>query len=154
MEPRASTPQRRLDAIATLAKAGVPVGVMTAPMILGLNDHEMPKLLEAAAEAGATGAGYVALRLPHQLGPLFEDWLARNYPDRKEKVLNQIRSARGGKLNDARFGARMRGEGVFAEHLAALFRLTCRRLGLNRERAPRTTEHFRRPLLGDQLRLF
>jgi len=153
MEPRASTPQKRLDAIAALAKAGVPVGVMTAPMILGLNDHEMPKLLEAAADAGATGAGYVALRLPHQLGPLFEDWLERNYPDRKEKVLNQIRSARGGRMNDPRFGSRMRGEGIFAEHLAALFRLTCTRLGLNRERAPRSSKHFRRPLLGDQLRL-
>jgi DNA repair photolyase len=152
MEPRASTPVRRLEAVRALAKAGIPVGVMTAPMILGLNDHEMPKLLEAAAEAGAAHAGYVALRLPHQLGPLFEDWLRRHYPDRKEKVLNQIRSARGGKLNDPRFGSRMRGEGIFADHIASLFRVTCKRLGLNRERAPRRTDHFRRPL-GDQLRL-
>jgi DNA repair photolyase len=152
MEPRASTPQKRLDAMRALSAAGVPVGVMTAPMILGLNDHELPKLLEAAADAGAASAAYVALRLPHQLGPLCEDWLSRHYPDRKDKVLNQIRSARGGRLNDPRFGARMRGEGIFAEHLAQLFKLTCRRLGLNHERVPRSTEHFRRPL-GDQLRL-
>jgi len=154
MEPRASTPERRLDALRALAKAGVPVGVLTAPMILGLNDHEMPKLLEAAAGAGATRAGFVPLRLPHQLGTLFEDWLARHYPDRKEKVLNQIRAVRGGRLNDPRFGARFRGEGIFAEHLAKLFALTCRRLGLNRARGEgRDASHFRRPLVGGQLRL-
>jgi DNA repair photolyase len=138
-----------------LAKAGVHVGVMTAPMILGLNDHELPKLLEAAADAGALSAGYVPLRLPHQLGPLFEDWLARNYPDRKEKVLNQIRAMRGGNLYDPRFGARMRGTGIFAEHLAQLFKLTCRKVGLNRERFAygMSAEHFRRPLSGGQLRL-
>ncbi|UPT73776.1 MAG: PA0069 family radical SAM protein [Elusimicrobiota bacterium] len=111
MEPRASTPQNRLDAMRTLAKAGIPVGVMTAPMILGLNDHEMPKLLEAAADAGAVSAGYVPLRLPHQLGPLFTEWLERNYPDRRAKVMNQIASIRGGKANDPRFGTRMTGRG-------------------------------------------
>jgi DNA repair photolyase len=154
MEPRASAPSKRLEAMRTLAAAGVHVGVMTAPLILGLNDHALPKLLEAAADAGATSAGYVPLRLPHQLGTVFSDWLARNYPDRKEKVLNQIRAVRGGALNDPRFGSRMRGEGIFAEHLAKLFKLTCRRLGLNRERfaAAEAGEHFRRPL-GDQLRL-
>lgn len=156
MEPRASAPADRLEAIRTLARAGIPVGVMTAPMILGLNDHEMPKLLEAAAGAGATRAGYVPLRLPYQLGALFEDWLARHYPDRKEKVLNQIRAVRGGKLNDPRFGARFRGEGIFAEHLQKLFAIACRKLGLNRESRVgpgRATEHFRRPLAGGQLRL-
>lgn len=154
MEPRASTPEKRLDAVRVLARAGVRVGVMTAPMILGLNDHELPRLLEAAAGAGATSAGYVPLRLPHQLGSLFEDWLGRHYPDRKEKVLNQIRAVRGGRLNDPRFGSRMRGEGIFAEHLAKLFALTCRKVGLNRERyaAGASGEHFRRPL-GAQLRL-
>ncbi len=153
MEPRASAPSARLEAMRTLAKGGVQVGVMTAPMILGLNDHEMPKLLEAAAEAGATTAGYVPLRLPHELGTLFEDWLQRNYPDRKEKVLNQIKNIRGGRLNDPRFGARMRGEGIFAEHLAKLFSITCRRLGLNKRRPPAMErENFRRPM-GDQLRL-
>lgn len=153
MEPRASTPAARLEAMRTLAAGGVAVGVMTAPMILGLNDHEMPKLLEAAAEAGATMAGYVPLRLPHQLGPLFDDWLLRHYPDRREKVLNQIKSIRGGALNDPRFGTRMRGEGFFAEHLSKLFALTCKRLGLNRKRqTPLERGNFRKPL-GDQLRL-
>lgn len=153
MEPRASAPSARLSAMRELARAGVSVGVMAAPMILGLNDHEMPKLLEAAADAGATTAGYVPLRLPHQLGTLFDDWLAINYPAKREKVLNQIKSMRGGALNDPRFGSRMRGEGVFAEHLAKLFALTCGRLGLNRgSRAPLERGNFRRPL-GDQLRL-
>ena len=153
MEPRASTPADRLEAMRVLSKAGVPVGVMTAPMIMGLNDHEMPALLEAAADAGADSAGYVPLRLPHQLGTLFEDWLETHYPDRKEKVLNQIRSLRGGRLNDPRFSSRMRGEGIFAEHLAKLFALTCKRLGLNRRRYARETAHFRRPMTGGQLRL-
>ena len=152
MEPPASAPSARLEAMRTLAKGGVHVGVMTAPMILGLNDHEMPKLLEAAAEAGATTAGYVPLRLPHELGTLFEDWLQRHYPDRKEKVLNQIKNIRGGRLNDPRFGTRMRGEGIFAEHLSKLFALTCRRLGLNKNRQAMERDNFRRPL-GDQLRL-
>ncbi len=154
MEPRASTPSARLEALRTLAKAGVPTGVMTAPLILGLNDHEVPALLEAAADAGASSANYVPLRLPHQLGPLFEDWLERNYPDRKAKVLSQIAAIRGGRLNDPRFGTRMRGEGVFAEHLAGLFKLTCRRLGLNAARLESMeASAFRRPLSGGQLRL-
>jgi DNA repair photolyase len=113
----------------------------------------MPALLEAAADAGATTAGYVPLRLPHQLGSLFDDWLINNFPAKREKVLSQIKSIRGGGLNDPRFGTRMRGEGIFAEHLAKLFALTCRRLGLNRGRQePLETGNFRRPL-GDQLRL-
>ncbi len=152
LEPRAASAARRLEAVRALARAGVPVGVMTAPVILGLNDHEMPALLKAAADAGATCAGYTALRLPHGLGPIFEDWLTRHYPDRRDKVLSQIRSTRGGRLNDPRFGTRMRGEGTFAEHLADLFRLTCARLGLDRRVPPLETRHFRRPL-GDQLRL-
>ncbi|MBI2385395.1 MAG: PA0069 family radical SAM protein [Elusimicrobia bacterium] len=153
MEPRASAPPARLAAMRELTKAGVQVGVMAAPMILGLNDHELPALLEAAADAGASMAGYVPLRLPHHLGTLFDDWLAQNYPDRRAKVLNQIRSLRGGELNDPRFGTRMRGEGIFAEHLSKLFALTCRRLGLNRKsQPPMERGNFRRPL-GDQLRL-
>jgi len=154
MEPRASAPSARLAAMRELAKAGVPVGVMTAPLILGLTDHELPKLLEAASDAGATTAGYVPLRLPHQLGSLFDDWLAQNYPDRREKVLNQIKSMRGGALNDPRFGSRMRGIGVYAEHLEKLFDLTCRRLGLNKGSRGEAMEtaNFRRPI-GDQLRL-
>jgi DNA repair photolyase len=154
MEPRASTPVLRIEAIKTLSKAGVRVGVMTAPMIMGINDHEMPHLLQTAAEAGAMSAGYVPLRLPYQLSTLFEDWLERNYPDRKQKVLSQIRDLRGGKLNDPRFGSRMRGEGIFAEHLSNLFQLSCRKWGLNKNRSMETNgHHFRRPM-GAQLRLY
>lgn len=155
MEPRASAPSARLAAMRELAKAGIPVGVMTAPLILGLTDHELPNLLEAASEAGATVAGYVPLRLPHQLGSLFDDWLKNHYPDRRDKVLNQIKSMRGGALNDPRFGSRMRGEGVYAEHLEKLFTLTCRRLGLNKggRHGEMETSNFRRPILDGQLRL-
>ncbi len=111
LEPRASAPARRLDAIARLAAAGVPAGVNVAPVIPGLTDHELPGILEAAAEAGATRAAYIALRLPHGVAPLFERWLEQRSPDRKEKVLNRIRDMRGGKLYDSRFGVRGRGVG-------------------------------------------
>ena len=137
MEPRTSRPVRRLAAIQALARASIPVGVMIAPVIPGLNDHELPGLLSAAAEAGAGFAAYTPVRLPHAVRPLFEDWLARHFPDRKEKVLNRIRSMRGGKLNDARFGSRMRGEGIFADQISQLFELSCRRAGLEGRRFPR-----------------
>src|ERR1051326_7278552 len=110
MEPRASLPNHRLTAIKTLYEARVPVGVLLAPIIPGLNDHEIPSLLDAAMNAGAQYAAYVPLRLPFGVGKLFEDWLTCYFPDRKEKVLNQIRSLRGGRLNDPNFGSRMRGE--------------------------------------------
>ena len=106
MEPRASTPQRRLDAIRALATAGIPVGVMTSPMIPGLNDHEMESILEAAMDAGATRAGYIVLRLPLEIKELFEEWLKTHRPDRAERVLSLIRQMRGGKLYDAEFGSR------------------------------------------------
>jgi DNA repair photolyase len=137
MEPRTSRPVRRLAAVEKLAAAGIPVGVMTAPVIPGLNDHELPALLCAAAEAGATFAAYVPVRLPHAVGSIFEDWLERHYPERKEKVLNRIRSMRGGGLNDARFGSRMRGEGLVARHIAQLFSISCRRAGMGEGRFPR-----------------
>ena len=137
MEPRTSRPVRRLAAIRKLSEAGVPVGVMTAPVIPGLNDHELPNLLSAAADAGATFAGYVPLRLPGAVAPLFEDWLERHFPDRKEKVLNRVRSMRGGRLNDPEFGSRMKGEGVYAEHVSRLFGLSCRRAGIERGRFPK-----------------
>jgi DNA repair photolyase len=144
MEPRTSRPARRLAAVEKLAAAGIPVGVMTAPMIPGLNDHELPALLSAAAGAGATFAAYVPVRLPYAVAPLFEDWLERHFPDRKEKVLNRIRSMRGGELNDARFGSRMRGEGLFARHIAQLFSISCRRAGMGEGRFPRlSTAAFR-----------
>ncbi|HEX5038240.1 MAG TPA: PA0069 family radical SAM protein [bacterium] len=152
MEPRASSPERRLETIRTLADAGIPVTVMTAPIIPGLNDHEIPRVLEAASKAGATSAGYVMVRLAHGLGPLFEDWLERNFPDRKEKVLHKIRDMRGGKMNDSRFGVRQRGEGVLAKEIADLFRLSCRKLGLNKRDYELSAASFRRP--GEQIRLF
>ena len=149
MEPRTSRPVRRLAAIEALAGAGIPVGVMTAPVIPGLTDHELPSLLSAAAEAGATFAAYVPVRLPGAVRPIFEDWLERHFPDRKEKVLNRIRSIRNGRLNDASFGARMKGEGVFAEHIARLFEISCRRAGLDNGRFPKlSTAAFRKPNEG------
>ena len=146
MEPRTSRPVRRLAAIQALDRAGVPVGVMTAPVIPGLNDHELPNLISAAAEAGAGFATYTPVRLPYAVRPLFEDWLARHFPERKEKVLNRICSMRGGKLNDSRFGSRMRGEGIFADQIYQLFDISCRRAGLEGKRFPRlSTAAFRRP---------
>lgn len=146
LEPRASRPRRRLAAVRALARAGVPVGVMVAPVIPGLNDREVPAILEAAAEAGAQRAGRVLLRLPHAVAPLFEDWLDRHRPRERDKVLALLRAARGGKLNDPRFGSRMRGEGPYAEQIARLFEVTCARLGLATSRPfPLSTAAFRRP---------
>ncbi len=145
LEPRAATPERRLDALAKLSAAGVPVGVMVAPVIPGLTDHELPAILKAAAEAGARTSGFVPLRLPHGLGALFGDWLERHVPDRREKVLNRVREMRGGKLNDPNFVSRMRGSGEYIDQLRALFHVTCAKVGLNRERSPLSTTSFRRP---------
>ena len=131
LEPRASRPARRLAAIAELSAAGIPVRVLTAPIIPGLNDHEIPALLAAAAEAGARGAGYTIVRLPHAVAPLFEAWLERHVPGQKDKVLGRIRELRGGKLYEAKFGARMRGEGPLAAQIKALFTLAKRKAGLD-----------------------
>ncbi len=154
MEPRTSSPRRRLDAIARLSAAGIPVGINLAPVVPGLTDHELPRILEAAAEAGASRAGYLVLRLPYGVKNLFENWLEGHFPDRKEKVLGRLRSLRSGRLNDPRFGKRHRGEGPFAAQIANLFRITCRRLGLNRDALHLSTEAFRRRPRGVQLRLF
>jgi len=132
MEPRAASPAARLRVLRTLHQAGVPVSVMCAPMIPMINDMELERMLEAAREAGAASAGYVLLRLPHELAGLFEDWLAEHFPQRAGHVLSLVRQSRGGRNNDSRFGSRMRGEGQFAELLAQRFRLACRRLGYNR----------------------
>jgi DNA repair photolyase len=153
MEPRTSVPRRRLDAIRTLTAAGIPTGVMLAPVIPGLTDHEMPSILNAAAEAGAAFAGYVPLRLPYAVAELFEDWLVSQFPDRKDKILNRIRSLRGGKLNDPNFGSRMRGEGPWADQLKSLFELARRSAGLDRPSPALTSEHFRRPA-ADQMTLW
>jgi DNA repair photolyase len=145
LEPRASRPAARLAAMKALTDAGVPVGVMTAPVIPGLTDHEMPALLTAARDAGARVAGFTALRLPFAVAPLFESWLERHVPAQKDKVLGRVREMRGGKLNESRFGNRMRGEGEWAELLRRFFRMTCARLGLNKISFELNTAAFRRP---------
>jgi DNA repair photolyase len=151
MEPRTSTPELRIDAIRQLAEAGVPVGVMVAPVVPALTDHEMPAILKAAREAGARWAGFVVLRLPHAVAPLFEHWLGEHFPDRKDKVLNRVRELRGGKLYDAQWGVRGKGSGIFADQIQALFDVTTRRLGLNEEDGELSTEHFRRRTLQGSL---
>jgi DNA repair photolyase len=155
MEPRASTPARRLDAIRALADAGIPVGVNVAPVVPGLTDEELAAILEAAADAGASFASYILLRLPHGVKELFEVWLEQHFPDRKDKVLNRIREMRGGALYDARFEFRGRGEGPWADHLRSLFRVTTARLSL--DGPPRlSAAAFRVPAsaLGPQIDLF
>ncbi len=144
MEPRASTPARRLKALEALANAGIPVGVMVAPIVPGLTDSELPAILEAAAGAGAQGAGYVILRLPHGVKDIFSDWLERHFPDRKERVLNRVREMRGGKLYDSTWRSRGRGEGAYAEQIGRLFQQTKRRLGLDRPRPELSVTAFRR----------
>src|SRR6516165_4245656 len=145
MEPRASAPYRRLEAIRALSAAGIPTGVMTAPMIPGLNDHEMEAILEAASEAGATRAGFTVLRLPLEIKDLFDEWLRTHRPDRAERVLSLIRQMRGGALYQAEFGLRMRGEGPIAQLLAARFSAAVKRLGLNRIRYRLDTLRFAVP---------
>jgi DNA repair photolyase len=153
LEPRAASPARRLAALETLARAGVPVGVLVAPVIPGLTDHELPAILAAAAGAGARTAGFVPLRLPYGLKELFDEWLSIHAPERRAKVLHRVREIRGGVLNDSRFGARMRGEGPYADQLRALFHVTCRKLGLNAERTTLDTTAFRPPDPTGQLDL-
>lgn len=152
LEPRTSAPVRRLEAIEGLSRAGVPVGVLVAPIIPALNEHEIVAIVEAAAKAGARFAGHVPLRLPYAVKEIFERWLAEHFPDRKDKVLNRIRAIRSGKLNDPGFGSRMKGEGAFADEIHALFALACRRAGLGDPPAL-STAAFRKPR-GPQLGLF
>ncbi len=134
MEPRASTPPRRIEAIRLLNEAGIPCGVMTAPMIPGLNDMELERILEAAYEAGAREAGYVLLRLPFELKEIWREWLQEHYPDRASKVMKLVQETRGGKDYEPEWGERQRGEGVYATLLAQRFRLAIRRLGFNEKR--------------------
>jgi DNA repair photolyase len=133
MEPRTAGPRQRLAMLRQLSAAGVPTGVMAAPVIPALNDHELEAILEAAAEAGAGSAGYVLLRLPHEVEPLFVEWLRAHYPDRAEHVLSLLRQLRGGALYDSSFGSRQRGFGPFAALLKTRFEKARRRLGLTRE---------------------
>ena len=144
MEPRAAQPRRRLEAVEALASAGIPVTVLVAPVVPGLTDHEIPAILKEASERGAVDAGYVMLRLPHGLGDIFFEWLERNYPRRKGKVLGRIESVRGGKRNSARYGERMRGSGAFAEQIERLFRVSYRRLGFEGKR-PLDVSRFKSP---------
>jgi DNA repair photolyase len=153
MEPRTSPPAARLEAIRRLAAAGIHVGVLMAPIIPGLTDHEIPAILDAAAKAGAKSAGHVTLRLPHSVAPLFEQWLQTHFPDRKEKVLNRLRALRGGKLYDSQFGKRMRGEGIFADQIDQLFDVARRKVGIGERGGNLSTASFRRPA-GAQLQLF
>jgi DNA repair photolyase len=155
LEPRTSPPMARLAAIRKLAAAHIPVSVNIAPVIPGLTDHELPGILRAARDAGATSAGFTVLRLPLAVAPLFEQWLQTHFPDRKDKILNRLKSLRGGKLYDAKWGSRFRGEGVFAEQIARLFTVARRQAGFSGQidQVPLSTNAFRRPS-GTQLPLF
>lgn len=144
MEPRATMPAGRLQAIRELSEAGIPTTVLVAPTIPGLTDHEMPAILAAAREAGALSAGYTMLRLPHGLPALFTSWLEQHFPEKKDKILGRIEAMRGGELNDPRFKFRMRGEGVLADAVKQVFEVTKKRLGFP-GRPPLLTSAFRRP---------
>ncbi len=156
LEPRCSAPTRRLQTIKRLAEAGIPVGVLVAPVIPFLTDHEIEPVLEAAAAAGATSAGYVLMRLPWELKDLFRDWLVTHYPLKAEHVMSRVQQMRGGSDNDSAFGARMRGHGELADLLRRRFDIACKRLGLNagQRGAALDTALFRPPRLDGQLGLF
>ncbi len=153
LEPRTSSPRARLDAVAQLRAAGIPVGVMVAPVIPGLTDHELPAIVDACAKAGAQFAGYTIVRLPWAIAPLFEHWLDEHFPEKKEQVLQRIRSIRGGgeRLNDPRWGSRLVGEGIFAEQIRSMFAVASRRAGFG-DRPKLSTAAFRQP--NEQLKLF
>ena len=146
MEPRTATPEARLRAVRELSAAGVPVGVMVAPVVPGLTDDEMPAILSAAAEAGARSAGWQMLRLPLAVEPIFRDWLARHYPLKQARVESLIRSLRDGKLSDAQFGRRMRGSGPYAEQIAATFKVFKKKHGLDRGLPSLDLSQFRPPV--------
>jgi len=153
LEPRAARPAQRLRTIRELAAAGIPVGVMVAPIIPGLTDHEMPAILEAAAAAGATRAGYTIMRLPFAVKDVFLRWLDDHAPTKKARVLSRVREMRGGKLNVSEWGQRLKGQGIHADQIRDLFQVAARRAGLNQGHVPLATAHFRRPG-GTQLDLF
>ena len=160
LEPRAASPQRRMDALRALASAGVPCGVMIGPVIPALTDKSMEHILEGAAAAGATMAGWIMLRLPNEVRPLFKEWLAHHYPQRADHVISIVRQVRGGRENDPRFGSRMSGSGNFAELIEKRFAIACRRLGLNSDddhmnpRDGLDCSRFRPPSPAGQMKLF
>jgi DNA repair photolyase len=152
MEPRAAAPQRRLEVIRRLTAAGVPVRVMVAPMVPGLSDHELEPILEASAKAGAVAASFINLRLPREVSPLFQDWLARHYPGRAAKVMARVRELHGGKDYDAEWGRRFRGQGIWADLMARRFQMAVQRLGLDQAQPALRTDLFAVPLAqGAQL---
>lgn len=153
MEPRASQPNLRLKAIQELSENGIPVIVMVAPVIPGLTDHELINIIQKAVDAGAKQAGHVMLRLPYAVAELFQDWLDRHFPEKKNRILNRIKSIRNGKLNSPEFHERMRGEGIFAEQVESLFKIACRKAGIEGNRIHLSHAAFRRPDNG-QLKLF
>jgi len=142
MEPRASTPERRFEAIKLLAENKISVGVNVAPIIPGLNDEEIPKILKSAAESGASFAGRTMLRLPYSVKDLFSSWLEKEFPDRANKILNKIREMRGGKLNSSEFGKRFTGEGPVAESIIDLFDISCKKFGLNKKHFKLSADNF------------
>ncbi|PKV75798.1 PA0069 family radical SAM protein [Pontibacter ramchanderi] len=142
LEPRTATGARRLQVVQQLAAVGIPVNVMVAPIIPGLNDSEIPAIIKSAAEAGASSAAYTIVRLNGSIGPIFEDWIREAFPDRADKVLSQIADCHGGQLNDSRFGTRMRGEGKFAETISKLFRMSLKKYMANRSMKPYNYNHF------------
>jgi DNA repair photolyase len=152
LEPRTSPPAARLATITALARAGVPTGVLVAPVIPGLTDHEIPAVIAAAAKAGASFAAHSALRLPGAVAPLFEEWLTRNLPEKKDKILHRVRAMRRGKLNNPEFGLRMTGEGIFADQISDMFHVACRKVGWSGQEPELSTAFFRRPA-GAQLEL-
>jgi DNA repair photolyase len=155
MEPRASTPAKRLEALRQLSEAGIPTTVMVAPVIPAINDADIERILDAASLAGAKSAGYVMLRLPLEVRDLFKEWLMANYPDRFRHVMKLVREMRGGKDYDSTWGKRQTGEGPYAWLIGRRFEAACERLGLNKNRSKLTTEHFQKPMKGtEQLSLF
>ncbi len=159
LEPRAASPQRRLDVLKKLNENRIPCGVMVAALVPALNDKTMEAVLEAAAAAGARYAAYVVMRLPHELKTLFKEWLAEHYPQRAEHVMSIVRQMRGGRENDPNFGSRMSGTGNYAELMEKRFDIACRRFGLNGHGAPRQRAvldctRFKPPALGGQMKLF
>ncbi len=149
LEPRTSTPDARLRAIRELSTAGVPVAVMVAPIIPGLNDAEIPAILRAASQAGAMSAAYILLRLPLSVRPIFEDWLARNEPLKRERIESLIRTTRGGRMSDSRFGSRMRGDGPYAEQIARTLSVFAAKYNLDRRMPTLDTSQFRPPRSPD-----
>jgi DNA repair photolyase len=154
MEPRVPAPARRLQIIERLVSSGCPVRVMVAPVVPGLTDHELEGILAAAADAGASSAEWIMLRLPHEVAGLFQEWLGENYPGQASKVMARVREMHGGRDYDARFGRRMRGEGNYAEMIATRFALAARRCGLNQKLPDLRTDLFRVPGRAQQLSLF